>query len=73
MDEENIIDARGLYCPQPALLARQEMQTMEKGEIKVLVDNNTAKENVSRAARNLGWEINIDEQPEGSYLIVLKK
>ena len=73
MDKEKIINACGLSCPQPAMLARKAMQEMERGELQVIVDNITARENVSRMAKYLGWEINIEEQIENNFIIVIKK
>ena len=73
MGEQKVIDARGLSCPQPAMLARRVLQELDKGNLQVLVDSNTARENVSRMARNLGWEVNIEEQPEGNFQIMMKK
>ena len=49
-----IVDARGLSCPQPVLLTVNEIRKMQKGEIVVLVDTDTSKENVSRAAASKG-------------------
>ncbi|MCR4394458.1 MAG: sulfurtransferase TusA family protein [Dehalococcoidales bacterium] len=71
--EGKVIDARGLSCPQPAMLARQAMQKAGKGTLEVLVDSGTARENVSRLAKNAGWEVTIEAQPDGSYRIVLNK
>jgi len=68
-----IVDARGLSCPQPAMLARQALMKLSKGAIEVIVDNGTARENVSRIAKNLGWEINIDERSEEDVHILMKK
>lgn len=73
MKEQKVIDARGLSCPQPAMLARQALQEMNKGKLEVFVDTSTARENVSHIARNLGWEVSIEEQPEGNYRLVMKK
>jgi tRNA 2-thiouridine synthesizing protein A len=73
MNEVNKVDARGLSCPQPAMMARQALQKLEKGTIEVLVDSGTARENVSRLAKNAGWMVTVQEQPDGSSRIVLKK
>ena len=51
------IDARGLSCPQPVLMTLKEMESMGKGEIVVLVDSDTAKENVARAGTSKGWKV----------------
>ena len=73
MSEVKTVDARGLSCPQPAMLARQAIQQQNKGTVEVLVDSGTARENVSRLAKNAGWAVTIEEQPEGVTRIVLKK
>jgi len=73
MTEIKTVDARGLSCPQPAMLARQAIQKLDKGTVEVLVDSGTARENVSRLARNAGWTVTVEDQPEGSYRIVLNK
>ena len=73
MSEINKVDARGLSCPQPALLARQALQRAGQGSVEIIVDNTTAKENVTRAARNLGWEVTVDERSEEEIHIIASK
>jgi tRNA 2-thiouridine synthesizing protein A len=73
MSEVKTVDARGLSCPEPAMLARQAIQKYSKGTIEVLVDSGTARENVARLAKNAGWKVNIEGQPDGSARIVLQK
>jgi len=68
-----IVDARGLSCPQPAMLARQALQKLSKGTLEVIVDNSTSRENVSRIAKNLGWEIDIDERSEEDVHLLMRK
>jgi TusA-related sulfurtransferase len=67
-----IVDARGLSCPQPVLLALNEIKKMNKGEITVLVDTDTSKENVSRAATTQGWQVEVNRVDE-DYRLVLRK
>ncbi len=73
MSDMKTVDARGLSCPQPAVLTRQALQKMSKGTIEVLVDSGTARENVSRLARSSGWDVTLEGQRDGSYRIVLRK
>ena len=73
MSNIKMIDARGLSCPEPALLTRQVLQKLNKGALEVLVDTGTARENVARVAENMGWTVTVEEQPESSYRIVMKK
>lgn len=69
-----IVDARGLSCPQPVILALDEMKKQNSGEIEILVDTDTSKENVSRAAASKGWEIKeIQDSGEGYRLIIEKR
>ena len=68
-----IVDARGLSCPQPVLMTMDEIKKASKGEIEVLVDTDTSKENVSRAAESKGWQVK-DVQGEGEgYRIAICK
>lgn len=67
------IDARGLSCPQPVLLTMEKLRTLSRGELVVLVDTDTSRENVSRAAASLGWQVKA-VQPEGDeFRITLQK
>jgi tRNA 2-thiouridine synthesizing protein A len=67
------VDARGLSCPQPVLMTMDEIKKTGQGEIVVLVDTDTSKENVTRAAGSQGWAAK-DIAPEGEgYRITLTK
>jgi selenium metabolism protein YedF len=56
------VDARGLSCPQPVVLAKKALA--DHDEVVVLVDDATARENVRRLAAGLGCEVS--EQEEGA-------
>ncbi len=67
------VDARGLSCPQPVIMTLDEIKQGSDKEIIVLVDTDTSKENVSRAANSQGCRIT-EVSPEGEgYRIVLVK
>lgn len=53
----NIVDARGLSCPQPVLDFLHAARQQSRGEITILVDTDTARENVVRTAENQGWQV----------------
>jgi TusA-related sulfurtransferase len=68
------VDARGLSCPQPVLMAMEKMKEMHKGEMVVLVDTQASKENVSRAVQSQGWEVkDIREDGEEFHLSICRK
>ena len=68
-----IVDARGLSCPQPVLLTLNEIKKINKGEVVILVDTDTSKENVSRAATTQGWEVKSVESEGIGYRITVSK
>ena len=68
-----IVDARGLSCPQPVMLTSQAITKLGKGVIEVLADSGTARDNVARLGKNSGWAVTVEDQPEGNYRIVLEK
>lgn len=68
-----IVDARGLSCPQPVLMTLKEMESLEKGEIVVLVDNDTAKENVARAVASKGGRVEQIQTKEKDYYFTIIK
>ena len=47
----------GLSCPQPVLVTMDAMKDKKTGQIVILVDTDTSKENVSRAAKTQGWQV----------------
>ncbi len=67
------VDARGLSCPQPPMLTQEALHKMGNGTLEVLVDSDTALENVSRLAKNSGWKVTVEDQPDSSYRIILEK
>ncbi len=59
--------------PQPVLLTLEAMKKIANGQLTVLVDTDTSKENVLRAAASQGWqEAGVQEQA-GEYQITLNK
>jgi len=68
-----VVDARGFSCPQPVLMTLEEINAIKKGQIVILVDTDTSRENVSRAAKTQGWQV-IEVQPEGiGYRVTIAK
>lgn len=61
------INAKGLACPQPVILARKNMN--EYDEIEILVDNPAAVENLTRLARSSGWIVSTENT--GDYFRVV--
>lgn len=73
MKMSRIVDARGLSCPQPVLMTMTEIKKMSKGEMVILVDTDTSKENVTRAATSQGWTLKSVESEGDEYRISISK
>lgn len=65
-----VVDARSLSCPQPVLMAKQ---ALDKGgaPIKVLVDDKTPLQNVTRFATNSGHKVSCVEK-DGEFEITIQ-
>jgi len=72
MNKETV-DARGLSCPQPVLMVMEKMKSLSKGEIVVMVDTDTSKENIVRAAQSQGWQVKEIISEGIEYRIILYK
>ncbi|MFZ5584539.1 MAG: sulfurtransferase TusA family protein [Thermodesulfobacteriota bacterium] len=67
------VDARGLSCPQPVIITLDKIKTLAGGELAVLVDTDTSKENVSRAANSQGWRVSEEIHEGDGYKLILRK
>ena len=67
------VDARGFSCPQPVLMILEEIKNTDRGRIEVLVDTDTSRENVSRAAQSQGWQVKEIQEEGGGYRIIIDK
>ena len=67
------IDARGETCPKPVIMTKKELDKLDKGTIVTIVDNEVAKENVSKLAQSLGLEFSVDQPKENEYYIQINK
>jgi selenium metabolism protein YedF len=70
MKMSKTVDARGLACPQPVILTRNALQ--ESDAVTTIVDNETAKSNVSRMAAKQGCQVDVEEREDGIYVHLTK-
>ncbi len=66
-----IVDARGLACPQPVILAGKALEKNER--IAVIVDNPMAVENIRRLGAKTGCETVVEEKGGGIVHIHLTR
>lgn len=66
------IDARGQDCPKPVIMTKKAIDEIKSGSIITIVDNEVAKENVSKLAQSLNLEYMV-ESKEGDFYIKIDK
>jgi TusA-related sulfurtransferase len=68
------VDARGLSCPEPVILARSTVNEMSPGDkADILVEAGAARDNVLRAVHSLGCDAVADEYEDGYRIHITKK
>jgi TusA-related sulfurtransferase len=66
------VDARGLSCPEPVLLTKQAIESIQAGTIEVLVETTTSRDNVTRMATHLGCSVAVEEAGSDFRLLIRK-
>ncbi|MCL6478599.1 MAG: sulfurtransferase-like selenium metabolism protein YedF [Peptococcaceae bacterium] len=72
MSESINVDCRGLACPQPVIKTKKALDSIDQGTVVVLVDNDTARENVTLFAGNAGFKAEVDKTGEGYRITITK-
>lgn len=67
------VDARGLSCPQPVLLALDAIKGRTSGTLTVLVDSEASRENVTRAVSAKGWSVSESPAEGDAVTLTLTK
>jgi len=58
------VDARGLACPKPVVLAEEALRNIYEGSIDVLVDNESSVKNLQKFASKHGWHSEVFKENE---------
>ena len=68
------LDCIGLYCPEPLFQTREQIDTIEVGEIlEVFSDDTAAEEDLKRFAKRTGHEIILFEQKDKIMHFLIKR
>ncbi|MBW1703723.1 MAG: sulfurtransferase-like selenium metabolism protein YedF [Deltaproteobacteria bacterium] len=63
------IDCRGLACPAPVLQTKQALEKEQPNAIKVVVDNEASKQNVSRFMESQNLEVTVLQEGADFHVI----
>lgn len=67
------IDARGELCPKPVIMTKKELDTLSEGILTTIVDNEVAKDNISKLATSYGYSFTVDQSKDNDYYIHITK
>lgn len=67
-----VIDARGLSCPQPVLLTKKMIDSNRGSAFKVLVDDIAAFENISALAKSFNLTVSHEKIDDYFEMTLLK-
>lgn len=67
------IDARGMSCPRPVLLAKQALADAADNGLRVLVDNPDAAENLKGLGTSLGYAVQAAPYEEKDFIVIFSK
>ncbi len=66
------VDARGMQCPRPVIETKKAIEKINEGNIIAIVDNEIAKENITKLAKSMNYDVNIHET-NGEFHVSIHK
>ena len=75
MSEENtLLDARGLFCPEPVMLLHKKVRELELGELlTVLATDPSTTRDIPKFCHFLGHQLVSQKETAGEYHYVIRK
>ncbi|MBS4534405.1 sulfurtransferase-like selenium metabolism protein YedF [Clostridium sp. D2Q-14] len=67
------IDARGQACPKPVIMTKKALEEIENGTVSTIVDNEVAKENVSKLANSMNLKYDVKKSDKENFIITISK
>ena len=67
-----MVDTRGYSCPTPVIMVQKAVKDGAPASLEVAVDNQCSVENVTRFARNAGYQVQVSDL-DGDFKLTLTK
>lgn len=67
------VDARGMSCPMPLIKTKKALESLTEGSVRTIVDNETAKENISKFANSMAYRFTVSENQGDFYIDIFKE
>ncbi|MBI5014497.1 MAG: sulfurtransferase-like selenium metabolism protein YedF [Deltaproteobacteria bacterium] len=72
-ESAELIDCRGLACPEPVLRTKQALDGVAEGVVAVRVDSAASRDNVRRFAESQGAAVAVEDEPGGGWVLRIAK
>ncbi len=73
-DPDHILDATGLYCPEPVMLLHNKIRDIQVGEtVEVLATDPSTERDIPKFCTFLGHELLEQASDDGAYRYLLRK
>ena len=66
------VDARNLSCPMPVVKTKTALESIDTGNVHVLIERSEGCQNIKRFAENQGCDVHVEEK-EGIFHIHIEK
>lgn len=66
------VDCRGKKCPEPVIMTKKALDSIERGKVVAVVDSEVARDNIIKLAKHNGYGYSYEEK-EGEYRIYIEK
>lgn len=63
----SLIDARGMACPQPVLMAKKATSS-KPSKVQLVVDSTVARNNVEKFLKSAGYSVTVQEDSDDFLL-----
>ena len=63
------LDCRGLACPAPVLQTKEIIEKEHPDMVRIVVDNEAAKQNVSRFLQSQSFDVTVQEDETNFYVM----
>jgi len=68
------LDCVGLYCPEPVFRTREEMSSLQDGQVlEVLADDPASESDISSWAKHSGNELLSVERTDGGFRFLIRR
>lgn len=74
MESQYLLDAQGLYCPEPVMMLHSKVAEMSSGEVlKVLATDPSTQRDIPKFCQFLGHELIEQFEAEGVFVFFIRR